>query len=134
MQLQIVTPERTAIDIKVEELILPGVDGELDILPQHAALITALAPGELFWTSDGVKDSLVIGGGFADILADHITIVTDVALKASEIDENSIQEAVRAAQDALRGISSQEAEEAARIEANLAKSMAILKFKRKIRS
>jgi F-type H+-transporting ATPase subunit epsilon len=86
LRLDIVTIEKLAFSGDVDMVIAPGVEGELGILPQHAPLITALAPGELRIKQGEQEQLFAIGGGYLEILENQVTVLADSAEQAAEID------------------------------------------------
>ena len=74
MRLDIVTAERLVSSEEVDWLVAPGVDGELGILPRHAPLLTALAPGEIRVVKEGEESFIAIGGGFMEVIGNKVTI------------------------------------------------------------
>ncbi len=132
MQLDIVTPEEKAFSDKVESVVIPGSEGEMGILPAHAPLVTALAPGELRYLKDGEEISLAIGSGIVEISDDKIAVLTDMAMGEDDIDEAAVEEALASAERALA--EKHGSEEAAAMEAIIAKSLAQLHIKRRRRS
>ena len=132
--LEIVTPERKVFSGEVENVYLPGSEGELGALPGHAPLVTGVSPGELRYKVDGKIEELAIGSGFAEVTQEKITILADLAVSDSEIDEKKVEEAMKRAEESLAKIdSSDNAEEVAAIQASISKSMAQLNLKRKRR-
>ena len=132
--LEIVTPERKVFSGEVENVYLPGTEGELGALPGHAPLVTGVSPGELRYTVDGKIEELAIGSGFAEVTQEKITILADLAVTDSEIDEKKVEEAMKRAEESLANIDSYDnAEEVAAIQASISKSMAQLNLKRKRR-
>ena len=132
--LEIVTPERKVFSGEVENVYLPGSEGELGALPGHAPLVTGVSPGELRYTVDGKLEELAVGSGFAEVTQEKITILADLAVTDSEIDEKKVEEAMKRAEESLAKIdSSDNAEEVAAIQASISKSMAQLNLKRKRR-
>jgi F-type H+-transporting ATPase subunit epsilon len=79
LQVVIVTPEKAVLDEKAEFIVLPMVDGELGVLPQHAPLIGRLGTGELRITKGGSIQKWQISGGFAQIRANVVTVLTSRA-------------------------------------------------------
>ena len=132
--LQIVTPEGKAFSDEVNNVVLPGGLGEMDVLPAHSNLVTTLVPGELRYTRDGHSHELAIGAGFAEIQGDHVNVLTDMAMKDSQIDEKAVEAALQRAQDRLKETEHLGAEEVAAVEAAIANSLAQLKLKRKRRT
>jgi F-type H+-transporting ATPase subunit epsilon len=78
-RLRVYTPERELADGDVREVTAPGVWGEIGVLPDHAALVTILVPGVLSWRSDGDTTRLSIGGGFAEVRDNVMTVLADSA-------------------------------------------------------
>jgi F-type H+-transporting ATPase subunit epsilon len=130
LKLEIVTPEGRAYQDDVDMVVLPGSDGELGVYPAHAPLMTQLAPGEVRIFKDGKQTELVVGSGFAEITQTQVSVLTDSALEDVAIDEKITEEAIRRAEASLKD-KSLAAEEAAEVEAALARSLAQLRFKRR---
>ena len=97
--LEIVTPERKVFSGEVENVYLPGTEGELGALPGHAPLVTGVSPGELRYTVDGKVEELAVGSGFAEVTQEKITILADLAVTDSEIDEKKVEEAMKRAEE-----------------------------------
>ena len=131
LRLEIVTPEAKAYSEDVEMVVLPGMDGELGVYPQHVPVLTTLKPGELRVFKSGQETSLAVGEGFAEITADSISVLTDMAIESSAIDEAAAEEAVARAQAAMK--EDHGAEEVASIQASLQKALAQLHVKRRHR-
>jgi len=131
LQLDIVTPEKKIFSGDVENVYLPGADGEMGILPQHAGLVTALQPGELRYLHNGKIEKLAIGSGFAEVTQTKVVVLTDMALGEAEIDELTAEDAIKRAQEKLQGVEhSMDAEEVAYLQGVITKSAAALHFKR----
>jgi F-type H+-transporting ATPase subunit epsilon len=88
IELIIVTPERQFLRESVVEVVMPGAEGELGVLPGHAPLMTELGIGELSYRGAGANPSgvLAIIQGFAEVLGDRVTILAETAERAAEID------------------------------------------------
>jgi len=88
LELIIVTPERQLVREKVVEVTIPGLEGELGVLPGHAPLITELGIGELGYRKSASSEavSLAVIQGFAEVLPDRVTILAETAERAAEID------------------------------------------------
>ena len=128
LRLEIVTPERKTYSEDVDMVTIPGADGEYGILPLHVPLITALKPGELRILKGGQEMFLATGGGFAEVMPDRVSILTDAAVR--DINESEAQAAVDRAKAALEDKSiGTEAQAAA--EAAIANSLAQLHLKRR---
>lgn len=134
LHLDIVTPEKKVFSDLVDNVYLPGVEGEIGVLPMHAGLVTALQAGELRYLHGGQVVTLAIGSGFAEISQEKVVVLTDMALGEAEIDEQSAEEAILRAQEKLKGVEhSMDAEEVAYLQGIISKSTAALHFKRKYR-
>jgi len=102
LSLEIVTAERMVLDDHgIDMVIAPGAVGELAILPQHAALITPLVPGELRVRNGPEENAYFVAGGFLQVLNDKVTILADAAEHAEEIDVARAEDARRRAQETL---------------------------------
>jgi len=134
LQLDIVTPEKKVFSDAVENVYLPGADGEIGVLPMHAGLVTALKPGELRYLHNGHVTTLAVGSGFAEITQTKVVVLTDMALGEAEIDIQTAEEAIKRAQEKLQTIEhSMGAEEVAYLQGVISKSAAAIQFKRKFR-
>ena len=131
LRLEIVTPEAKAYSEDVEMVVLPGMDGELGVYPQHVPLLTTLKPGELRVFKSGKEISLAVGEGFAEITGDSISVLTDMALESTAIDEGAAEAAVARAQAAMK--EDLGSEEVAAVQASLQKALAQLNVKRRHR-
>ena len=131
LKLEIVTPQSTVFSEDVTMVTLPAVEGEIGVYPDHERLITRLIPGEIIIESDGSARHFAVGEGLADISAQKVAIVTDMAIAADQIDEAKVEEArARAAARLQEKISD---EEVASVNASLARSLAQLQVKRRRR-
>ena len=101
IELEIVTPERLAYSDTVDSVQLPGVEGELGVLPGHAPLVSMLGVGELRIRKGGTEESFAIVGGFLQVRPDKVVVMAETADMASEIDLATAQEARREAERAL---------------------------------
>jgi F-type H+-transporting ATPase subunit epsilon len=101
LQLEIVTPERLAYSDEVDAVTLPGIEGELGVLPHHAPLISTLGLGELRIRKGGTEESFAIVGGFLQVLPTKVVVLAETADMASEIDLEKAQDARREAEKAL---------------------------------
>ena len=131
IRLEIVTPERTVYSEDVSMVTLPGVEGQMGVLPQHVRLITLLVPGEMIVQKDGRDNFLAVGEGLVEVTSERVSIVTNMAISVENIDETAAEEARQRAAARLREkISS---EEVASVNASLARSLAQLQVKRRRR-
>ncbi len=134
LHLDIVTPEKKVFSDTVDNVYLPGADGEMGVLPMHAGVVTALQPGELRYLHNGQVVTLAVGSGFAEITQTKVVVLTDMALGESEIDEKSTEEAIQRAHEKLQTVDhSMDAEEVAYLQGVISRSSAALHFKRNFR-
>ncbi len=100
--LEIVTPEKAVFHEDVDEVILPGADGELGILPGHLPLMTTLRSGRLVAIDGGQQQFFAVHQGFAEILPDKVIVLTDAAEDAANIDADRARAAMERAEQALK--------------------------------
>ena len=129
LQLEIVTPEAKVFSENVEMVTLAGVEGEMGILPGHEPVMTQLAAGEIAVRKGGKSIFLAVGEGFVQITAERVSVLTDMAIKADEIDEAKAEEAVKKAESRLAQKLSDA--EAATVHAALIHATAQLNVKRR---
>jgi len=101
LHLEVITPERKVYEDDVDMVVAPASEGYVGILPHHAPLFTMLGPGEFRVKRDGVEEVLAVFGGFMDVRADRVVVLTDAAEPAEEIDATRAQEARERAQQVL---------------------------------
>jgi F-type H+-transporting ATPase subunit epsilon len=87
LNLEIVTPDRSVIRDEVDEVVVPGSEGYLGILPGHTPLLATLGEGELWYRKGQDKHYLTIARGFVEVLPDRVTILAD----AAEVARDKIQ-------------------------------------------
>src|SRR6516162_7652137 len=131
LKLEIVTPDAQVYSEDVEMVTLPGAEGEMGIYPQHVPLLTQVVSGEVSVRKDGRDHFLAVGEGFVEITAERVAIMTDMAVRAENIDEAKAEEARRRAEARLA--EHLDDEETAMVSASLAHSVAQLKVKRRER-
>ena len=102
LKLHIVTPETVVFSEDVHMVTLPAVEGEMGIYPQHVRLITQVVPGEIIVTKDGQERYLAVGEGLVEVTATQVSIVTDMAIPAENIDEAKAADARARAEARLR--------------------------------
>jgi len=86
IQLDVVTPERRVLAEPVDMVTVPGLGGELGILPGHTPLISQLQTGVLTYVQEGKSYLLHVSGGFVEVRDDHVSVLADVAELPEEID------------------------------------------------
>ena len=131
LRLEIITPQATALSEDVHMVTLPAIEGEIGVYPLHMHLITQIVPGEMIVTKDGVDRAFAVGEGLVEITNDRVSIVTDMAIAAEQIDESLVEAARQRAAARLREKISDE--EVAAVNASMARSLAQLQVKRRRR-
>ena len=86
IKLEVVTPERSVLEEPVEMVTVPGLNGELGILPGHTPLISQVRTGVLTYVQDGKSSQLHVSGGFVEVRDDHVSVLAEVAERPEEID------------------------------------------------
>jgi len=86
IQLEVVTPERRVLAEPVDMVTVPGLGGELGILPGHTPLISQLQTGVLTYVQDGKSFPLHVSGGFVEVREDHVSVLAEIAERPDEID------------------------------------------------
>src|SRR5688500_2776767 len=101
LKLEIVTPEAKTYSEDVEMVTLPGAEGEMGIFPMHVPLMTQIVAGEVIARKGGQDHLLAVGDGFVQITGDKVAILTDMAVRADDIDEAKAEEARKRAEARL---------------------------------
>ena len=130
-KLEIATPDGVVYSDDVDMVTLPGVEGQMGVLPHHIRLMTQLVPGEMIVRKDGREELLAVGEGLVEITGDSVNIVTDMAVPADSIDEAKAELARQQAEARLHDKIS--AQEVASVNASLARSLAQLSVRRRRR-
>lgn len=103
IQIEIVTTERALVSDTAQEVLLPGENGYLGVLPGHAPLVSLLSVGTLAYRNmKGEVQRLAVDWGFAEVLPDKVTVLTRSAERASEIDIPRAEQAKAKAEEALK--------------------------------
>ncbi len=116
---EIITQQRTVFREEVDSVNLPSTEGRLGVLPNHMVMLTTLGYGEVVVRRGGEEEYFAIGGGFAEILPDRVTLLADSAEQAEEIDVERAQQARDRAEQAMREGIPEDSERYAQIEASL---------------
>jgi F-type H+-transporting ATPase subunit epsilon len=131
LKLEIVTPEARVYSEDVDMVTLPGSEGEMGIFPMHVPLMTQLTAGEVSVRKGGQDFFLAVGDGFVEVTGERVSILTDMAIKAENIDEATAEEARKRAEARLA--EHLDDAEVAIVNASLANALAQLKVKRQRR-
>ena len=101
MRLEILTAERILFEGEVDAVVVPGADGEIGVLPKHAALMTVLQPGGLRYRTGDSEERFVVTGGFVEVRGDRVSVLADAAEHIDEIDMARVEEAITRAQERI---------------------------------
>ena len=116
LMLEIVTPEKMAYSGKVEDVTIPGTEGEFGVLRGHAALLSSVDIGELNFTKDNKKTFYALNTGYAEVTTDKVTILVETAERSDLIDKERAKRAKENAEGKLSKMSKDDVEfETARI-------------------
>lgn len=106
---ELVSPERLLVSADVSQVIIPGTEGEMTVMVDHAPVMTTIKPGVVTVTrEDGTTDGYVVFGGFADILPTGCTLLAESALHVDEANREIIRERIEAAEKAMQEAESEE--------------------------
>lgn len=131
-QVEIVTPEMEVFSGKARKLFLTGLMGELEILPNHAPLLTTISPGPVWVEKEsGEEESLVIFGGMLEVQPLVTTVLADTVLREGDIDENKAKLAKEQAEKAIA--MQQVGMDYAEVHSQLAAAVAQLRIMRKLK-
>jgi F-type H+-transporting ATPase subunit epsilon len=126
LTVEIVTVERKLLEESGgDEVIAPGIEGQLAVLPKHAAFMTMLAPGELILKKGADEIPFAVTGGFFEVLNDKVIVLADAAERADEIDLERATKARERAEHALENKESLESQ--AEMQAALSRSLVRLR-------
>lgn len=133
MHVDIVSAEREIFSGTAEMLVAPTVEGEVGILPRHSQLIARLRPGEIRLTLPNQTEvqSIYVSGGILEVQPHVVTVLSDTALRAKDLDEAAALQAKKQAEDMLADRKS--VIDVARARAELAAALAQLDLIRKLR-
>lgn len=134
IRLSVITPERTVVDMDVDQVTLPTPQGELTVLPNHIPLVTMISAGELRLKRGAEEVPLIIAGGFLEVLpGSRVAVLADEALRVEEMDVAVIEAARERARKALDEKRAEDDTSFADAAAGLQKELARLRVARKYR-
>jgi F-type H+-transporting ATPase subunit epsilon len=123
LTLELVTPDRAVVREEVDEVVVPGSEGELGILPGHTPLLATLKVGELWYRQGQEKHYIAIAFGFVEVLPDRVTILAQIAERAQDIDVVRAERAKQRAAERLAGPSAQSDQDFERARIAMMKSL-----------
>ncbi len=108
IRVDVVSAEELIFSGDAKFVALPGEGGELGILPKHTPLITRIKPGSVrIETADGKEEFVFVAGGLLEVQPDHVTVLSDTAVRGQDLDEQKANEAKLAAEEALKNAKSE---------------------------
>ena len=131
LTLEIVTPAARVYSDTIDSVVIPTVDGEIGIMPGHIPLLTQVDSGELRVTKGPPTGPARLGGGFAQIISDRVSVLAESAIEEEKIDENAAETAMKRAEDALRAKDALDPAEIERLEGVVRFAVAQLALKRR---
>jgi F-type H+-transporting ATPase subunit epsilon len=124
LSFSIYTPSEPPLSVQATEVVLPGQEGVLTVMPQHTPLLTALRPGVMIVTSDEGEKHYAVHGGFAEVSRDYVLVLTDSFEMGDDIDTERAHAAQKRAEERLAATSADH--DLARAEAALMRAEARL--------
>jgi len=131
---EIVSQDRMVFEGEVDIVVLPGMEGEMGILPHHAPLLTTLKFGLIKVRTKSDEQVFTVAGGVAEIQPEIVTILADAAENVREIDTSRAEDARRRAEDALASVRPEDADAYLALEAALRRSTLRLDAAKRYRS
>ena len=119
-QFDLVSPERRLSTVEATEVQIPGADGDMTAMADHAPTITTLRPGLLSVTHAGGTDDYVVSGGFAQIAPDAVSVLAEQALPKGEVTQEIFGRMLDEAKAAQNRATTENADDAAKLVADLA--------------
>ena len=107
---ELVSPERLVVSAKVESVVIPGADGEMTVMANHAPVMSTIKPGVVtVTTASGQKERYVVFGGFADIVPSGCTLLAESAVAVKDIDRGDIARRIQEAREDINDAKDQAA-------------------------
>jgi F-type H+-transporting ATPase subunit epsilon len=119
--LEIVTPEKMAFSGKIEEVTIPGTEGEFGVLRGHASLLSSIETGELSFIRDGKRTHYAVSTGYAEVTSGRVTVLVETAERSDMIDKERAKRSREIAETKINKLSKEDDEREA-AKATLAKA------------
>lgn len=103
LQFALVSPERELFHGEVDQVVVPGSEGEFGVLPKHAPVMSTIKPGALRILNDGAETRIFVNGGFADVTPDGLTVLAEDAVDLTGIDAAKVDQDIRDAREDVTG-------------------------------
>lgn len=104
-QLSLISPEKLLFEEQVDQVDLPGAEGDLGVLSGHAAIVTALRPGIVVANADAVRETFIVLGGIAEFSNESLTILAEFAAHVDEFDVAELETRIAETEEGLAGMS-----------------------------
>src|SRR5262245_32605425 len=98
----LVSPEREVFHGDVDQVVVPGSEGEFGVLPNHAPVMSVIKPGAIKIINDGSERRIFVNGGFADVTPEGLTVLAEEAIDLSTVEAADLEAQLKNAQDDLR--------------------------------
>ncbi|MBX9618259.1 MAG: F0F1 ATP synthase subunit epsilon [Hyphomicrobiales bacterium] len=121
---ELVSPERLVLAVDARSVVVPGSEGEMTVLARHAPLMSTLRPGVLVVEGDGGTRRIFVGGGFAEVGAQGLTILAEDAVAVEDIDRAKLEQDIRNGEEDVRDAKSEDARRMAMMKVERLKGMA----------
>jgi F-type H+-transporting ATPase subunit epsilon len=105
---ELVSPERILLSADADQVVLMAAEGQMTVLPGHAPLVAALQPGVIDVTTGGRRRKVFVGGGFAEIDPDRLTVLAEKAFDADDLKGAALDREIKAAEETLAAAASDE--------------------------
>jgi F-type H+-transporting ATPase subunit epsilon len=109
----LVSPERELFHGDVDQVVVPGSEGEFGVLPNHAPVMSVIKPGALRVIDGGAERRIFVNGGFADVTPDGLTVLAEEAIDLADVDAAQVEQDLKAAVEDLRDAANDAQREAA---------------------
>lgn len=104
LHFSLVSPERELFSGDVDQVDIPGTEGDLGVLPNHSPLMAAIRTGAITVMNNGVNTKYFVQGGFADVTPAGLTVLAEKAMPMTEVSSEALLEEVKVATEALKGL------------------------------
>ncbi len=105
IKVEIVTPDAMVVSEEVDEITAAGTEGEFGVLPGHCHMVSSLKIGAVSYKNGNDVKYLAVGGGYAEVGPDKVTILAETAELSADIDEERAKKALSRAEEELKGLS-----------------------------
>jgi F-type H+-transporting ATPase subunit epsilon len=113
LHFELVSPSKLLFSGDVESVVLPGTEGEMTILPEHAPLLTSLRPGMVTITASGTANKIFVRGGFAEVNPQGLTVLAETAITSEDMNTASMADQVKSAEGEVAAAKDDEAKRVA---------------------